>query len=127
MVIFGFSGLLVITALAQNAVPAAQVSPGTAASISPQQGIGAAPANTPQHEMLNGALSPETRQALAEAMAEYPTADTTPSGAFEVGPGEVAELDGSHFSKIALTAAPASLQEALGSETQRSLLTGAGR
>ena len=32
------------------------------------KGIGPAPANTPQHQILNSALSPQTRQTLQQAM-----------------------------------------------------------
>ena len=55
-----FSCLFALSALAQNATPA--------------PAIGPAPANTKQHQILNGALSPETRQTLLEAMNSTDTA-----------------------------------------------------
>jgi hypothetical protein len=59
-----FSCLFAISALAQNASPA------------PTKGIGPAPANSKQHQILNGALSPQTRQTLQEAMNSARAADT---------------------------------------------------
>lgn len=118
-----FSCLLAVTTFAQNTVPAAQVVPGTAASISPQQGIGAAPANTPQHDMLNGALSTDTRETLAEAMNADPSVADAPLGILVIGPGEAAQLDGAHSGKIAFDTAPDSLKKALGGDIQSSLST----
>jgi len=59
-----FSCLFALSALAQNANPAAP-------------GIGPAPANTKQHQILDGALSPKTRQTLQEAMNSVSTTNTT--------------------------------------------------
>jgi hypothetical protein len=45
-------------------------------AIAQNAGIGTAPLNTKQHEILNSALSPETRQTLQAAMSSVSTADT---------------------------------------------------
>jgi hypothetical protein len=63
-----FFSLLTLSLDAQNAAPTTQIGPATVASASSAKGIGPAPANTPQHQILKGALSPETRQTLQEAM-----------------------------------------------------------
>lgn len=64
-----FSCLWALSALAQNSSPTAQVGPGDGvACVSPAKGIGPAPANTKQGKIIDGALSPETRQTLQEAM-----------------------------------------------------------
>jgi len=60
-----FSVLFAISALGQTA--STQISPGSTAAP-PAKGIGPAAANTPQHQILTSALSPETRQTLQEAM-----------------------------------------------------------
>ena len=63
------SCLLTLTALAQTT----EVTPGaTAPATAPAKAIGPAPANTPQHQILNTALSPETRQTLPQAMNSAP-------------------------------------------------------
>ena len=41
-------------------------------ATAPAKAIGPAPANTPQHQILNTALSPETRQTLQQAMNSAP-------------------------------------------------------
>ena len=71
-----FSCLFALSALAQNASPASQIGPGSAASVSPAKGIGPAPVNTKQHQILTGALSLQTRQTLQEAMDSARTADS---------------------------------------------------
>jgi hypothetical protein len=72
-----FSCLFAFPALAQNASSTTQIGPGTtAATASPAQRIGPAPANSKQHQILNGALSPETRQTLLEAMNSARASDT---------------------------------------------------
>ena len=73
-----FSCLFALSALAQNSSSTTQISPDTtAATVSPTQGIGAAPANTKQHQILTSALSPQTRQTLQEAMNSVGTEKTT--------------------------------------------------
>jgi hypothetical protein len=68
-----FSCLLSLSAQAQNSSSTTQISPGTtAATTTPAKGIGPAPANTKQHEILKSALSPQTRQTLQEAMNSVP-------------------------------------------------------
>jgi hypothetical protein len=59
-----FSCLFALSALAQNASPA------------PAKGIGPAPVNTKQHQILNVALSPQTRQTLQEAMNSARASDS---------------------------------------------------
>jgi hypothetical protein len=59
-----FSTVLACSALAQTATPATA-------------GIGPAPTNTKPHHILDGALSPHTRQTLQQAMNSFPVADTT--------------------------------------------------
>ena len=71
-----FSCAFALSALAQNASPASQIGPGSAASVSPAKGIGPAPVNTKQHQILTGALSLQTRQTLQEAMDSARTADS---------------------------------------------------
>jgi hypothetical protein len=63
-----FSCLFALSALAQNSSSVTQVGPGSTASGSPAKGIGPAPANSKQHQILSGALSPQTRQTLQQAM-----------------------------------------------------------
>jgi hypothetical protein len=69
-----FSCVGAVSALAQNAGSATQVTP---SSTAPAKGIGPAPANSKQNHILKGALSPETRQTLQEAMNSYSPADAT--------------------------------------------------
>jgi hypothetical protein len=59
-----FSGLFALTALAQDSSPVVT------------RGIGPAPVNTKQHQILSGALSPQTRQVLQEAMNTARASDT---------------------------------------------------
>jgi len=74
-----FSCLFALSALAQNSSSTTQISPNTtAATTPPAKGIGLAPANTKQHQILNGALSPQTRQTLQQAMNSVSTTDTAP-------------------------------------------------
>lgn len=61
------SCLAVLPASAQNADPA------------PAKKIGYAPLNSKQHQILNTALSTETRQTLQQAMNSVSTADTAKS------------------------------------------------
>ena len=64
-----FSCAFALSALAQNASSTTQIGPGTtAATTTLPKGIATAPANSKQHEILDGALSAETRQTLQEAM-----------------------------------------------------------
>ena len=65
-----------LTALAQNANNTSQVVPGSVATGMRTKSIGPAPANTPQNHILDGALSPQTRQTLQEAMNSVPAAST---------------------------------------------------
>lgn len=60
-----FSCAFALPALAQDANPA------------PVKGMGPAPLNSKQHQILNGALSSQTRQTLQEAMNSVSTADTS--------------------------------------------------
>jgi len=60
--ILGTIGIL--TATAQTT----QVTPTSTAPATPAAKIGPAPANSPQKQILNGALSPETRSTLQQAM-----------------------------------------------------------
>jgi hypothetical protein len=69
-----FSCVFALSATAQNAGSATQVTP---SSPAPAKGIGPAPAHSKQNHILKGALSPETRQTLQDAMNSYDTADTT--------------------------------------------------
>ena len=73
-----FSCAFALAALAQNTNNPSQVVPGSVANGSPTKAIGPAPANTPQNHILNGALSPQTRQTLQEAMNSVPAASTAP-------------------------------------------------
>jgi hypothetical protein len=72
-----FSCAFALAAQAQTSNSTSQVGPGSTAQVSPAKGIGAAPVNTKQHQILNGALSPQTRQTLQEAMNSVPAPDTT--------------------------------------------------
>jgi hypothetical protein len=60
-------GLLAFPASAQNASPA------------PAKNIGPAPFNSKQHQILDSALSSETRQTLQEAMNSVGTTSTAKS------------------------------------------------
>lgn len=75
------SSLCTFSALGQNAAPVAQIGPNSTASGSSAKGIGPAPVNTKQHQILSSALSSQTRQTLQEAMNSVPveTAPSTPS------------------------------------------------
>jgi hypothetical protein len=73
-----FSCLFALSALAQNSSPVTQVGPNSTANVSPAKGIGPAPANSKQHQILTGALSPQTRQTLQEAMNSVRAAITAP-------------------------------------------------
>jgi hypothetical protein len=74
-----FSCLFALSALAQNSSPVTQVGPGaTASTTTPAKGIGPAPANSKQHQILTSALSPKTRQTLQQAMNSVATAITAP-------------------------------------------------
>jgi hypothetical protein len=63
-----FSTICTLTVLAQNASPVTQITPTSTAATSPAKSIGPAPANTQQGKIIDGALSPQTRQTLQEAM-----------------------------------------------------------
>ena len=56
-----------LTASAQTTPPTTQVTPTSTAPTTPAK-IGPAPANSPQKQILNSALSPETRSTLQQAM-----------------------------------------------------------
>ena len=71
-----FSCLFALSVLAQNSSPAAQVGPGSAVSVSPAKGIGPAPAHSKQGQILDGALSLQTRQTLQEAMNSARASDS---------------------------------------------------
>lgn len=79
ILIGAFSCFCGLTVLAQNATPVTQITSGSTASANPAKGIGPAPANTPQKHILNGALSPQTRQTLQEAMNSAHTPDSASS------------------------------------------------
>jgi hypothetical protein len=64
-----FFCLLALSAFGQVSNAPTQITPGaTLPSGTPAKPIGAAPANSPQHQILSSALSPETRQTLQQAM-----------------------------------------------------------
>ena len=69
-----FSCVFALAALAQTTTT--QVVPGSVATGSPTKAIGPAPANTPQNDILDGALSSKTRRTLQEAMNSVPAAST---------------------------------------------------
>ena len=69
-----FSCVFTLAALAQTTTT--QVVPGSVATGSPTKAIGPAPANTPQNDILDGALSSKTRRTLQEAMNSVPAAST---------------------------------------------------
>ncbi len=74
-----FTGLLTASALAQTAGTTTPVIPG-ATAVGPAKAIGPAPANSPQQQTLNSALSSQTRETLQEAMNSHP-ADLHPASA----------------------------------------------
>jgi hypothetical protein len=63
--------LAALAVLPAGAQSTTQVTPGATAT-GPAKGIGPAPANSPQHQILTTALSPETRQTLQDAMNSVP-------------------------------------------------------
>ena len=71
-----FSCLFALSAQAQNSSPVTQIGPNSVTSVGPAKGIGPAPANTKQHQILTSALSPQTRQTLQEAMNSARASDT---------------------------------------------------
>lgn len=71
-----FSCVFALAALAQTTNTTTQVVPDSVATGSPTKAIGPAPANTPQNDILDGALSSKTRRTLQEAMNSVPAAST---------------------------------------------------
>ena len=62
-------GVVGLSAFGQVANAPTQITPGaTLPNGAAAKPIGAAPANSPQHQILSSALSPETRQTLQQAM-----------------------------------------------------------
>jgi len=72
-----FSCLFATSALAQSTGTATQIDPRTT-TTGPAKAIGPAPANSPQKQALDNALSSQTRQTLAEAMKSYDPSHTAP-------------------------------------------------
>jgi hypothetical protein len=70
--VLGCMAALSAHAQSAPATPAPVTTQVTPTSPPPAKGIGPAPANTPQHQILNTALSPETRQTLQQAMNSTP-------------------------------------------------------
>jgi hypothetical protein len=68
--------LFALPALAQNSGAVTQVGPNSAAT-GPVKAIGPAPANSPQKQVLDSALSSQTRQTLQEAMNSYHAPDAS--------------------------------------------------
>ena len=109
--------------------PAGQVGPGSTASIGPAQGVRGAVVDAP-HQVLNSALTPETRQTLQEAMNSYGSAAADNSGAAGeviLGPGEAAQLDGTTVGRIAFDTLPDRVKGALGAPVRESLNNSQGR
>jgi hypothetical protein len=71
LLITALASLAIFSAGAQTTGSTTQITPGATAT-GPAKGIGAAPANSPQHQILTTALSPETRQTLQDAMNSVP-------------------------------------------------------
>jgi hypothetical protein len=62
-----------LSASAQTAAPTTtQVTPSSTAPATTPAKIGPAPANSPQKQILNSALSPETKSTLQQAMNSVP-------------------------------------------------------
>ena len=61
-----------VSASAQTTNAPAQVTPSSTAPATSAAKIGPAPANSPQKQILNSALSPETRSTLQQAMNATP-------------------------------------------------------
>jgi hypothetical protein len=72
LVVLVFSTVFGLSAGAQTAPNATQVPAGSTAAIGPATGPGAATPDTPQGKILKGALAPETRKTLQEAMDATP-------------------------------------------------------
>lgn len=72
----GLVSVLAFSAHAQTTGSTTQVTP-SSTSTTPEKGIGPAPANSPQKQILSTALSPETRQKLQQAMNSYNPAPAT--------------------------------------------------
>ena len=67
-------GMVSASAQTTNAAPApTQVTPSSTAPATSPAKIGPAPANSPQKQILNSALSPETRTTLQQAMNSTPS------------------------------------------------------
>jgi hypothetical protein len=66
------TGVGIYTIHAQTTNATTQVTP-TSTAAAPTKPIGPAPANSPQHQILSTALSPQTRQTLQQAMDSSPS------------------------------------------------------
>ncbi len=81
LLVCALGAVLSLPAVAQSAPAATTVSPGahaTGAGSNPS--IGPAAANTPQDNILHGALSSKTRETLQDAMNSYPANRSTATG-----------------------------------------------
>ena len=63
-----FAAILTTSSALSLTAQTTQVTPTSTAPATPAAKIGPAPANSPQKQILNSALSPETRSTLQQAM-----------------------------------------------------------
>ena len=97
---------------------ATQITPGTTGSNAPAQGIGG-PGTGVTKQALDSALSPETRQTLAEAMKSVdPTAMVAsgPANVLTVEAGEGAVLDETGVHLVSADSLPQKLKDALAAQ-----------
>ena len=115
------------TAAPAPAKTAGQIGPNTAGSISPAQGVAPAGGSVVTKNILAGALTPQTRQTLQEAMDSDSAADPGNGREVTLGPGEAAQLDGTTADKVAFGSLPPAVRTALRDTTRDTLRTPAGR
>jgi hypothetical protein len=110
-----------LTSPAQTSSATSQIGPGNSGSIS--HVVGPATGGQPK-KMLDGALTPETRQTLQEAMNSSgpdTSSKSTSSHEVTIGPGEGAKLDGAKAEKVSYSSLPAPVRNALGNGVQHNL------
>lgn len=128
VLVFACSISLSAWAQSQSVNTAGQIGPGTAGTISPAQGVTSVAPNKPA-QVLNSALTPETRKTLWEAMNSVTPAsasDSSEGSVVTIGPGEGAEISGTVIDKVAFEKLPAAVKGALGDNVQGALSNGSG-
>jgi len=113
-----------LSVLAQNnPAPATPIGPGNTGTIGPAPGAPAAPTK----QLLDDALSPQTRNTLQDAINSVDSAAVVVTDKqLDIGPGEGAELDGTKVVRVDFASLPARLRIALGGKTNGTLTNSTG-